>query len=222
MILDLYLFRHGETEYNATNELIGGQSNHLALSERGERQAKALGERLSSEGIKFDFLFSSTAERAKQTAKIVCEVIGFPSKKIITAPELLEISQGEWEGKKRTETMTEEILAQMKEQHWEFKAPGGESQKDVEERAFSWLKKNLLAKKENLTVGIFSHGVTTKCILRRILNSNPQLTYRICINNCSITRVKYAHVGLHEGWSLIKVNDDVHLAGPGFSQASFV
>ena len=222
MTLDLYLFRHAETEYNAHNNLIGGQSNFLRLSERGENQAKLLGVRIVREGIKFDEIYSSTAERTQQPAKIVCTTIRFPIAGLITTPELLELSQGDWEGKERCEIYTSEVLAEMKAKHCNFRAPNGESQRDVEERVYSWVEKTLIDRRKDLTVGVFGHGVATKCLLRRIMNSDPELTYRICINNCSISRVKYSHSGQHEGWSLIKINDDAHLAEAGFNPATFV
>jgi broad specificity phosphatase PhoE len=220
MALDLYLIRHGETEYNANKIMIGGQSNFLHLSERGKNQARILGERLVKEGVRFDEVYSSTAERAQHTAKIVCNTIGFPIERIVTTSELLELSQGDWEGKKRCEIYTPEVLAEMKAIHWKFKAPNGESQSDVEDRVYSWVE-NTLLQKEDLTVGVFGHGVATKCFLRKIMNSNPELTYRICINNCSISRLKYSHSGQHQGWSLLKVNDDAHLAEVGFSPPTF-
>lgn len=222
MTLDLYLFRHAETEYNSSNHLIGGQSNFLKLSERGKNQARLLGARLVRECVRFDEIYSSTAERTQQTAGIVCDTTGFPIEKIITTSELLELSQGDWEGKERGQIYVPEVLAQMKSENWDFKAPNGESQKDVEERVYSWVEEILLQRGEDLTIGIFGHGVATKCLLRKIMNSNPELTYRICINNCSISRVKYSFSGQHQGWSLIKINDDAHLLESGFNPATFV
>ena len=221
MALDLYLIRHAETEYNAHNNLIGGQSNFLNLSERGKDQARVLGERLVKEGIRFDEIYSSTAERTQQTARIVLETIGFPIEWLVTTQELLELSQGDWEGKERCEMYTPAVLDEMKEKNWKFKAPNGESQSDVEDRVYSWVE-NTLLNRGDLTVGVFGHGVATKCLLRRIMNSNPELTYRICINNCSISRLKYSHSGQHHGWSLLKINDDAHLAEAGFNPATFV
>jgi broad specificity phosphatase PhoE len=222
MALDLYLFRHAETKYNTDNHLIGGQSNFLRLSERGKCQAKVLGERLVREGLQFDRIYSSTAERTKETARIVCDILGFPIERLVTTPELLELSQGDWEGKDRNETYTPEILAEMKNKHWDFKAPNGESQRDVEKRVYSWIENNFIKKNEELTIGIFGHGVSTKCLLRRIMDSDPKLTYRICINNCSLSRIKYAFFGQYQGWSLIKLNDDAHLIESGFNPATLV
>ena len=223
MVLNLYLFRHGETEENAKRENVGGQSNHLPLSERGEKQAKALGERLKKERIVFDEVYCSTAVRAKTTAKIVSEIMDFPAEKIITTSELLEMSQGDWEGKPYKEVQTPEVLKEMKRIHWEFKAPNGESQKDLEKRKYDWVWKNLIAnKREDLTVGMFGHGMAIKCFLRGVMKSDPSMTYKIVIDNCSITRISHTKEGQHEGWSIVKVNDNAHLNDVGFVSPSFV
>jgi broad specificity phosphatase PhoE len=219
MVLDLYLFRHYETVYNANNGvIIGGQSNALTSSPRGEIQAAALGERLNAEGILFDEVYCSTAVRAIGTAEIVCDIIGFPFDKVQKRESLLEISQGEWEGKKRDEIYTPEVLAQLREQHWDFKAPGGESQREVEIRVYNQIHKDLIEErdKENVRAAVFGHGLAIKCFLRRITNSDPKMTYRDSIDNCSITYVRYIPKGQHEGWSIVKVNDNAHLTKVGF------
>ncbi len=223
MVLNLYLLRHAETEYNSHRSIIGGRSNFLGLSERGVKQAKALGKRLKAEGISFDEVYSSTALRTRKTTEIVVEYLDFPNGQIIFSDDLLELSQGDWEGKKRVNVYTPNVLEQMAEQHWSFKAPNGESQKDVEKRVYSWIERNLMNKENhNSTTAIFGHGLATKCLTRRIMDSNPSLTYRISIDNCSISQFKYAFDGEHKGWSLIKTNDNSHLSECGFMPTDFV
>ena len=52
------------------------------LNGRGKRDAPSMGERLLSRKIIPDAVFSSTAIRAKLTAKIICQKIGYPEEKI--------------------------------------------------------------------------------------------------------------------------------------------
>ncbi len=219
MVLNLYLFRHGETEYNITGNKIGGRSNHLELSERGVKQARALGERLLREGIMFDELHSSTAVRAMATAEIVARTIEYPTENIMTSPELLELSQGDWEGKVRSEIYTSDVIAMMRKQSPDFRAPNGESQRDVEERIYGWVERNFIGRQ--LTVGVFGHGMATKCFLRKVLGSNPDITYKMEIDNCSITHLIYTPDGPHKGWGLTKVNDNSHINGVGFSHTRY-
>src|SRR5271157_5238474 len=99
--MHLYLIRHGETAYNADKDYVGGISNFLELTERGKRQAAALGLRLKEEGKSFDYVYSSPASRALNTALIATNAMEFGCR-INLREELHEISQGDFEGKKRS------------------------------------------------------------------------------------------------------------------------
>ncbi|QGA80104.1 histidine phosphatase family protein [Candidatus Nanohalobium constans] len=61
----LFLCRHGQTEHNCT-DTIQGQSESK-LTDKGLKQAEALGKRLRSEDV--DFLYSSSMPRAVKTAR---------------------------------------------------------------------------------------------------------------------------------------------------------
>ena len=100
-MLDIYLFRHAESESNRNSHLIGGRSNHAPLSQLGKFQALWLGERLRNEEVRFDQVYSSTALRTEQTANIVCEKIGYPLENILYSEKLLELDQGDWQGQPR-------------------------------------------------------------------------------------------------------------------------
>ncbi|HWO90897.1 MAG TPA: histidine phosphatase family protein, partial [Methylomirabilota bacterium] len=55
MTLDLYLARHGETEWSLSGQHTG--VTDLPLTAQGDADARALGERLN--GLTFDAVFSS-------------------------------------------------------------------------------------------------------------------------------------------------------------------
>lgn len=61
--LKIYLIRHGETEWSLSGQHTG--TTDIALTEHGERQAFALGARLSS--VDFARIFPSPRQRAQQT-----------------------------------------------------------------------------------------------------------------------------------------------------------
>jgi len=67
----VYLARHGETAWTITGQHTG--RNDLPLTERGECEARQLGERLS--GLTFARVFTSPLHRAMRT----CELAGFGS-----------------------------------------------------------------------------------------------------------------------------------------------
>lgn len=209
-MLDLYLIRHAESLQNLNPAIIGGRSLTTPLSNRGKIQANLLGLRLKKEQINFSEIYSSTALRAIQTSEIVSEHIGFEKTKIVKLEELLEIDQGDWEGKPRYKYYTPENIALMNANHLDFKAPNGESQRMVEERMYAFVKTKLLQRyNKNICTAIFTHGLSIKCLLRGILDFNSEHTYKIVINNSSITCLKYTK----KGWHLVTVNDTAHLIG---------
>ena len=73
-----------------------------------------------------------------------------------------------------------------------------------------------MRREKNLVVGIFGHGMATKAFVANGLESDPRVTYRISIDNCSITHLKYSSEQPHQGWSLVKLNDTSHLFDVGF------
>src|SRR6266481_5118015 len=93
-----YLARHGETAWSLSGQHTG--LTDLPLTERGERNARRLGERL--QGIAFDRVLTSPLQRARRT----CELAGFGDRAEVDA-DLVEWDYGDYEGKK-----TAEILGQ--------------------------------------------------------------------------------------------------------------
>lgn len=66
-MLSIYFLRHAETDYNAHAQFIGGRSNHIPLSTKGEKQALAAGKALRSFNIQFNKVYCSIANRTRQT-----------------------------------------------------------------------------------------------------------------------------------------------------------
>src|SRR3954470_13502399 len=85
----IYLARHGETAWTITGQHTG--RSDIPLTERGERNARRLGERLS--GLTFSKVLTSPLQRARRT----CELAGFGSSCEVD-PDLLEWNYGEYEG----------------------------------------------------------------------------------------------------------------------------
>jgi broad specificity phosphatase PhoE len=118
----LYLARHGETAWSLSGQHTG--RTDLPLTERGERQARALAERLR--GPAFARVLTSPSQRALRTA----ERAGFGNVAEIDA-DLAEWDYGQYEGRR-----TAEILAERPD--WLLfrdGCPGGESADEVGTRA---------------------------------------------------------------------------------------
>src|SRR5215510_1854119 len=118
----IYLARHGETAWSLTGQHTG--LTDLPLTQRGERNARSLGERLI--GMNFAEVFTSPLQRAART----CELAGFGAVAEVDR-DLLEWNYGQYEGRR-----TVEIHAERPD--WDLfrdGCPGGESPDQVGERA---------------------------------------------------------------------------------------
>jgi len=118
----IYLARHGETEWTLSGQYTG--LTDLPLTERGERNARRLSERLR--GLNFTKVFTSPLQRAKRT----CELAGFGGVAEIDR-DLVEWDYGDYEGRRSADIHREHP-------DWELfrdGCPGGESPTEAAARA---------------------------------------------------------------------------------------
>ena len=94
----VYLARHGETAWSISGQHTG--LTDIPLTERGERNARRLGERLK--GMTFTRVFTSPLQRAKRT----CELAGFGARAEVD-PDLVEWNYGDYEGRKTVDIRKE-------------------------------------------------------------------------------------------------------------------
>ena len=94
--MELYIIRHGKTDWNKECRFQGAQD--IPLNEEGREAARRLGERLKD--THFDKVFSSPLSRAYETACIVLKqsVVPEPVEGPVKNDLLKEISFGEMEG----------------------------------------------------------------------------------------------------------------------------
>ena len=118
----IYLARHGETPWSLTGQHTG--LTDLPLTERGERNARRLRERLS--GLTFPRVWTSPLRRARRT----CELAGFGTVAEVD-PDLVEWDYGEYEGRRTVEIHAERPDWQL----FRDGCPGGESPQQVAARA---------------------------------------------------------------------------------------
>ena len=119
---EIHAIRHGETAWTVSRQHTG--LTDIPLTERGERQALQLGERLR--GRTFPHVFTSPLSRASRT----CDLAGFGALAAID-PDLVEWNYGDYEGRTSTE-----IRAGRPD--WELfrdGCPGGETPDQVGARA---------------------------------------------------------------------------------------
>lgn len=91
--MQLYLVRHGQTDWN-----IGKQAQGVAdieLNTTGIAQAEALRDRIAAEHLHFDYVYASPLRRAKKTAQIITD----NRQDIIYDNRIIERDYGDLEGK---------------------------------------------------------------------------------------------------------------------------
>ena len=138
----IWLIRHGETEWSASGKHTG--RTDIGLTEEGVRRAEAISRRLA--GHRFSRVLSSPLKRAIET----CRLAGYGDVVQID-PDLAEWDYGVFEGRTTTEIRAERPDWTI----WNTEIPGGESLDDVAARAYRVIER-LAA--ENGDVAIFSHG----------------------------------------------------------------
>jgi broad specificity phosphatase PhoE len=173
----LYLARHGETAWSLSGQHTG--LTDLPLTERGERKARQLGERLS--GMTFAKVFTSPLQRASKT----CELAGF-GKVAEVDRDLVEWNYGDYEG-----LLSKEILA--KQPGWQIfrdGCPNGESPEQVAARADRVVQR---AREINGDVLVFSSGHFLRSLVARWLGQELTAGRFFLLSTTSLSALTYEH-----------------------------
>lgn len=168
---NIYIVRHGETDWNIEHKVMGQAD--IPLNEKGREQAKQLRDKLSS--FKFDICFTSPLKRALETAEIVCN----NQCEIICDDLLKERSIGDLTGRNKAEIDWEKIP--------EY---GGETRSEIFERAEKFLEKIQSSDYENIL--IVSHNGLLKNLRHLLENREGEIDYGDTLNleNCAYCHYK--------------------------------
>jgi len=171
------LARHGETAWSLSGQHTG--RTDLPLTEHGEQNARALGERLS--GLNFELVFTSPLQRARRT----CELAGFGAVADID-PDLLEWNYGEYEGLR-----SDEIHAVRPDwQLFRDGCPGGESPEQVGARCDRVLARVRAAQARVL---LFSSGHFLRVLAARWMGLEPGAGRFFVLSTASLSTLGYEH-----------------------------
>ena len=169
-ITRVYLVRHGETIANKKG-LIFGQLD-LDLTKDGINQARKAALKLSlvKEG-EINYILSSPLKRAKYTASIIAKKLKI--KNIIVDKNLIEKSEGTWDGKSYWEVREKDSKNYHKwiKNPFKNKAPKGESIYDLNKRVKKF-HQTVLKKYAGKNVIIVSHSGPIRLFLLNLLKAN--------------------------------------------------
>lgn len=212
-MLQVYLVRHGETQWNAERR-IQGQSDS-PLTAKGEQQARQVAERAKALGI--THVIASDLGRTQRTAEIIADVCGC---EITLDARLRELDMGVLE-KRPIESLTEE------EEQWrrqlvngtsDGRIPEGESMQELSDRMHAALA-TCLELPEGSRPLLVSHGMALGCLVSTILGLPAWAERRLRLRNCSISRIDYQQSPwLASGWVVETAGDVSHLDAPALDE----
>jgi broad specificity phosphatase PhoE len=191
----VYHARHGETAWSLSGQHTG--LTDLPLTERGERNARSLGQRLR--GLTLAKVFTSPLQRAART----CELAGFGSV-AETDRELVEWDYGRYEGRRTSEIIAERPGWQL----FRDGCPDGETLEQIGARADRVVER-VRAVPGNVL--LFSSGHFLRVLTARWLGLAPSAGRFWLLSTASLSALGYEH-GLVEPAKRLW-NDTRHLDG---------
>lgn len=181
---ELYLVRHGETDWNAARRIQG--RTDIPLNETGREQARRAGELLARR--RWDAIYASPLGRAHETATIIAARLGIDE--VTSVDALVERDYGDAEG-----MVFEEIQARYPDG---VAVPGQETRDEVAARIVPALLA-LAARHPGERLMIVSHGGA----IRAVLQTAEPGTQHPRITNTSVHSFR-----VHEGTLQLIAFDD--------------
>jgi broad specificity phosphatase PhoE len=154
---EVVLVRHGETEWSRGGKHTG--RTNVPLTERGRRQAKAVGEAVRNR--EFAVVLTSPLDRALET----CRLAGFDDR-AERRDELMEWDYGVYEGRTTLEIREERPGWSL----WRDGVPGGETSEEVGARVDRVIAEARSAAGDVL---LFAHGHLLRVLTARWLGLEP-------------------------------------------------
>lgn len=208
----IYLIRHGESQGNAKNLILG--HTDLDLTDLGYLQARTTAEFLQKMPI--SAVYSSDLQRASNTARPHADMRGL---NVNTSKALREIYCGEWEGMSVFDAISG--YGDMYKLKWHkgfptFVMPSGESVKAAGARFYDAVKE-ISAKNIGKTIVIVAHGGVIRAFWSIITKTpDEKVVEQIPFpSNASFSVLEYS---ADDDFTPIEYSHDSHLATVGITK----
>ncbi|HEV2445922.1 MAG TPA: histidine phosphatase family protein [Candidatus Sulfopaludibacter sp.] len=175
MLNEIWLIRHGETEWSLSGQHTG--RTDVPLTPHGRDQAEALGRRLA--GRTFAIVLSSPLARALDTYRLA----GLGGA-VQTDPDLREWDYGDYEGRTTAEVHRERPDWSL----WSDGVPGGETIEQVAARADAAIAR--IAQVDG-DAALFAHGHLLRILTARWLGLPPADARLFALGTASICSLGY-------------------------------
>lgn len=183
MVKKIYLFRHGETDWNKENRYQ--HSIDVELNETGLKQAELNANMLKNKGIQH--IYSSPLKRAHKTAEILANLINV---NVEIVEGLREMSGGLAEGMIKDEVIklvgleNYEKFSHSRDEAMDFGFPGGETKRQIRNRIYNTVL-NICKTTPYDVIGIATHGFVLRELIRAVNFENDY-----GLKNCEIVEAE--------------------------------
>lgn len=158
---ELWLVRHGQTDWNLTGRWQGQAPDAPGLNDVGQLQALAILPQMQS--VHLSAIHTSDLLRARQTAELIAKPLGLA---VWLEPRLREINLGLWEGmlSNDIEAQYPQELETRRRDPFHTSAPNGETPREVEGRVLQAVNE-IVDIHPDESILIVSHGVSLAIII---------------------------------------------------------
>ena len=168
---NLILIRHGQSEWNEKNLFTGWKNP--GLTTKGKDEAENAGILIKNLNIKFDYLFTSVLDRAKQTGSIILNKIDQANIDIKEDKSLNERFYGDLQGLNKDQCREKwgDKQVQIWRRSYDVGPPGGESLKETGERVLPYFIENIkpfLLDGKNIIIA--AHGNSLRSLIKYLDN----------------------------------------------------
>lgn len=146
--IHLALLRHGPTAWNRSRRIQGLTDEPLDEAGRAQVALWRLPERWVSRPW-----VTSPLRRCRETAALLAASHAHAGA-ITIEPRLIEMSHGDWEGERLADLRARlgDAMAALEDRGLDYRAPGGESPREVQQRLIPWLQQIAAAKADMLAI----------------------------------------------------------------------
>ena len=162
----LVLVRHGQSDWNLKNLFTGWKDPDL--TDKGQAEAKAAGQRLKAMGLQFDIAFTSALTRAQHTCSLILNELGQSDLNTIREQALNERDYGDLSGLNKDDARAKwgEDQVHVWRRSYDVPPPNGESLKDTVARVLPYYCHEILPRVLNgERVIVAAHGNSLRAIV---------------------------------------------------------
>lgn len=209
MTTNVYLIRHGQTDWNR-DSICMGQAD-VPLNDLGHAQARRAAERLQN--LPITAIYSSDLARTVETARPLADALGLS---VRTDAALRELDYGDWQGIHQDELPQHYPRAFRDDpglNPLNFHPDGGECVRQLHERVTLAFER-IVGDHVDDGIALFAHGGVVRCLANYVLGRGAHgleqtfFSLGFTVSNGGITHVR---VDDDRSPQLISLNDTCHL-----------